>query len=165
MNKYMSDFVVYLSVEPYIKQWLVHAYGDPVVFPSNSNENAVIRRFTTPRPSNLQPKLPADNEVAIKIPSCKYKNPETYNYLSLHAKQALVEAIGDNFRNNMWSDLGDLADSSCKKMSAFRAWCSNQGIDIEHAETIRMKWYRMRKTYQAHGINLFSNKRCKNDDF
>lgn len=54
---------------------------------------------------------------------------------------------------------------SCKKMSAFRSWCEQQGIDIEYAETIRMKWYRMRKAYQEKGINLFNLKRCKKDDF
>ena len=52
-----------------------------------------------------------------------------------------------------------------KKMSAFRSWCEQQGIDIEYAETIRMKWYRMRKAYQEKGINLFNLKRCKKDDF
>jgi hypothetical protein len=50
-------------------------------------------------------------------------------------------------------------------MSAFRSWCVQQGIDIEYAETIRMKWYRMRKAYQAKGINLFNVKRCQKDDF
>ena len=62
-------------------------------------------------------------------------------------------------------NLGDLNDMSCKKMSAFRSWCEQQGIDIEYAETIRMKWYRMRKAYQEKGINLFNLKRCKKDDF
>ena len=104
----MSKFVVYVEVEPYLKQWLTHSFGDPVEFPVNSN---------------------------------------------------------DLFRLNMWCDLGDLNDMPCKKMSAFRSWCVQQGIDIEFAETIRMKWYRMRKAYQEKGINLFNLKRCKKDDF
>ena len=95
------------------------------------------------------------------IPACKYKNPETYNYLSLQAKKALEESISDLFRINMWNDLGDLADTSCKKMSAFRAWCTMHGIDVEYAETVRMKWYRMRKSYQNKGVNLFNHKRCR----
>ena len=145
----MSKFVVYVQVEPYLKQWLTHSFGDPVEFPSSSNENAVLRRFLSKRPINNLPEQPG----------------ETYNFLNGHAKQALTESINDLFRINMWSDLGDLNDMSCKKMSAFRSWCEQQGIDIEYAETIRMKWYRMRKAYQEKGINLFNLKRCKKDDF
>lgn len=155
----MSKFVIYLDVEPYMKQWLTHAYGDPVVFPASSSENAVIRRLTTKRPSNDVPEQPSDRAVAISIPSCKYKSPETYNYLTPFGKQALSESLDDLFRINMWQDLGDLSDTSCTKMSAFRAWCQMHGIDIDYAETIRMKWYRMRRAHQSKGINLFSNER------
>lgn len=155
----MSKFVIYLDVEPYMKQWLTHAYGDPVVFPPSSSENAVIRRLTTKRPSDNIPEQPSDKAVAISIPSCKYKSPETYNFLTSYGKQALCESLDDLFRINMWQDLGDLSDTSCTKMSAFRAWCQAHGIDIDYAETIRMKWYRMRKAHQEKGINLFSNER------
>lgn len=161
----MSKFVVYVQVEPYLKQWLTHSFGDPVEFPSCSNENAVLRRFLAKRPVNNLPEQPGKRDVAISIPYSKSKSPETYNFLNGHAKQALTESINDLFRINMWSDLGDLNDMSCKKMSAFRSWCEQQGIDIEYAETIRMKWYRMRKAYQEKGINLFNLKRCKKDDF
>ena len=157
----MSKFLIYLHVEPYIRQWLIHSFGNPVEFPASSNENAVIRRFTQKQPASLKPQKPSEDDVAICIPVCKYKNPETYNYLSLQAKKALEESISDLFRINMWNDLGDLADTSCKKMSAFRAWCTMHGIDVEYAETVRMKWYRMRKSYQTKGVNLFNHKRCR----
>ena len=157
----MSKFLIYLHVEPYIRQWLIHSFGNPVEFPASSNENAVIRRFTLKQPASPKPQKPSEDDVAICIPACKYKNPETYNYLSLQAKKALEESISDLFRINMWNDLGDLADTSCKKMSAFRAWCTMHGIDVEYAETVRMKWYRMRKSYQTKGVNLFNHKRCR----
>ena len=157
----MSKFLIYLHVEPYIRQWLIHSFGNPVEFPASSNENAVIRRFTQKQPASLKPQKPSEDDVAICIPACKYKNPEPYNYPSLQAKKALEESISDLFRINMWNDLGDLADTSCKKMSAFRAWCTMHGIDVEYAETVRMKWYRMRKSYQTKGVNLFNHKRCR----
>ena len=108
----MSKFLIYLHVEPYIRQWLIHSFGNPVEFPASSNENAVIRRFTQKQPASLKPQKPSEDDVAICIPACKYKNPETYNYLSLHAKKALEESISDLFRTNMWNDLGDLAHTS-----------------------------------------------------
>ena len=157
----MSKFLIYLHVEPYIRQWLIHSFGNPVEFPASSNVNEVIRWFSQKQPASLKHQKPSEDDVAICIPACKYKNPETYNYLSLQAKKALEESISDLFRINMWNDLGDLADTSCKKMSAFRAWCTMHGIDVEYAETVRMKWYRMRKSYQNKGVNLFNHKRCR----
>ena len=109
----MSKFVVYVQVEPYLKQWLTHSFGDPVEFPSSSNENAVLRRFLSKRPINNLPEQPGERDVAICIPYSKSKSPETYNFLNGHAKQALTESISDLFRINMWSDLGDLNDMSC----------------------------------------------------
>ena len=89
----MSKFVVYVQVEPYLKQWLTHSFGDPVEFPSCSNENAVLRRFLAKRPVNNQPEQPGERDVAISIPYSKSKSPETYNFLNGHAKQALTESI------------------------------------------------------------------------
>ena len=152
------------NMEAYLKlgegpAYFVMEYNNKIM------ENAVLRRFLSKRPINNLPEQPGERDVAICIPYSKSKSPETYNFLNGHAKQALTESINDLFRINMWSDLGDLNDMSCKKMSAFRSWCEQQGIDIEYAETIRMKWYRMRKAYQEKGINLFNLKRCKKDDF
>ena len=161
----MSKFLVYIKVEPYLRQWLQNSFGDPVEFPANSNENAVLRRFTSKRPGNINPEQPTEEMIGICIPASRYKNPETYNYMSESAKQALAESISDLFRMNMWKELGDLSDTSCKKMTAFRSWCCMHGIDVEYAETVRMKWYRMLKSYQKHGVNLFSHKRCKKEDF
>lgn len=46
----MSHIVFYIKLEPYLKQWLHNSLGNPVVFPPQSNENAVIRRFLRKRP-------------------------------------------------------------------------------------------------------------------
>lgn len=45
----MSHIVFYIKLEPYLKQWLHNSLGNPVVFPPQSNENAVIRRFLRKR--------------------------------------------------------------------------------------------------------------------
>ena len=69
----MSKFVVYVPVEPYMKQWLTHSFGDPVEFPANSNENAVLRRFLTKRPIDNIPEQPGTKDVAICIPCSQAK--------------------------------------------------------------------------------------------
>lgn len=75
----MSKFVVYVQVEPYLKQWLTHSFGDPVEFPSCSNENAVLRRFLAKRPvntnlSNLESEM---LQLAYLTPSLKAQKHTT----------------------------------------------------------------------------------------
>ena len=62
----MSKFLIYLHVEPYIRQWLIHSFGNPVEFPASSNENAVIRRFTQKQPASLKPQKPSEDEENIR---------------------------------------------------------------------------------------------------
>lgn len=82
----MSKFVIYIKVEPFIKQWLIHSFGNPVVFPAQSIENSTIRRFTQKQPNAIP--LPAgQDEVAIAIPDSKAKDPIIYNYLSTYGKK------------------------------------------------------------------------------
>ena len=38
----MSKFVIYLEVEPYMKQWLTNSFGDPVVFPASSSSRLLF---------------------------------------------------------------------------------------------------------------------------
>ena len=38
----MSDFVIYLKLKPFIRQYLIHSFGDPVKFDDHSVSNARI---------------------------------------------------------------------------------------------------------------------------
>ena len=67
----MSHIVFYIKLEPYLKQWLHNSLGNPVVFPPQSNENAVIRRFLRKRPPEVQPEMAEDELTAIVIPDSK----------------------------------------------------------------------------------------------
>lgn len=84
----MSNIVFYIKLEPYLKQWLHNSLGNPVVFPPQSNENAVIRRFLRKRPPEVLPELADDELTAIVIPDSKAKPPQYYNYLGKKAKAA-----------------------------------------------------------------------------
>ncbi len=149
----MSNFVVYLKVKPFIKQWMVHHYGNPVVFPAQSAENATIRRFIAKQPDGV-PQMGDDDDVAISIPDSKQKPVVTYNYLGKHAKEAVIECIEDTFRLQMWKDLNDLHDCGCSILKAIQAWCENNGISMEYDYTIKMRYQRMRNNYLKNGIDL-----------
>lgn len=154
----MSKFVVYIKVEPFVKQWLVHSFGDPVVFPAQSIENSTIRRFTQKQPAAV-PEPPDEEDVAIAIPDSKAKDPLLYNHLGQQGKKAVAECINDTFRMNLWAELNDLSDVGCSVMKAIYSWCEMHGISIDYAWTIRQRYYRMRDSYLKKGIDLRRRKR------
>lgn len=159
----MSKYLIYVPLEPFQAQWLTHSFGNPVQFPDCSVENATIRRLITKRPKDQQPELKGEKDVAIYIPSSKAKNPSVFNYLTKHGKQAIAECVDDLFRMNLWKELGDMTDTKCKRMTAIYAWCENHSIDLDYAETIRMRWYRMKVAYKRSGVDLMNVKRVRKE--
>lgn len=160
----MSNFVIYLKLEKYLSQWLTHSLGTPVRFPAQSNENAVIRRFLQKLPSEKKPEMHSEGMTSVVIPDSKAKPPIVYNYLGPRAKEALIEAIEDLFRRNLWTELGDMAleqNIGVNKMIA--AWCEMHGVEDDYVETVRQKYYRMRNAYTKKGISLNSLTRKRED--
>lgn len=155
----MSKFTVYIRLQPFVGQWLTNAFGNPVVFPPQSIENSTIRRFIRKRPADVRPDTASPGMTAVCIPDSTQAPPETYNYLSPKGKKALEECIEDNFKLCLWSELHDLHDVGCTVMTAIYAWCENHGIDLDHAGTIRQRYYRLRDSYLKHGIDLRHRRR------
>lgn len=162
----MSKFVVYIRLEPFVRQWLEHAFGRPVVFPPHSVENATIRRFITRQPA-AGPEPHADEDTAICIPDSKAKPAEYFNHLTLHGRAAVVECIDDTFRRSIWAELNDLSDVGCRLTTAIYTYCENHGIDIDYMGTIRQRYYRMRDGYARKGVSLRKRKTAHDysDDF
>lgn len=46
-------------------------------------------------------------------------------------------------------------------MTAIYAWCEKHGIDIDYADTIRQRYYRIREQYAKKGIDLMKKKKSK----
>lgn len=159
----MKDFVVYIKLEKYLAQWLTHSLGHPVRFPAQSNENAVLRRFLQKIPEGKQPELMFDGATAVVIPDSKAKDPSIYNYLGPRAKEAVIEAIEDLFRRNLWSELGDMTDCNIGLNKMIAAWCEMHGIDDDYVETVRQKYYRIRNAYNKKGVFLGSLTRKRSD--
>lgn len=159
----MKDFVIYIKLERYLSQWLTFSLGSPVRFPSQSNENSVIRRFLQKLPPDKQPEMVFEGATAIIIPDSKAKDPVVYNYLGPRAKEAIIEAIEDLFRRNMWAELGDMTDTSVGLNKMIAAWCEMHGIDDDYVETVRQKYYRIRNAYNKKGIFLGTLTRIRED--
>lgn len=150
----MSDFVIYISLEKYLHQWITHNLGNPVRFPQYSNENAVIRTFIIKTPPGVIPDDNRSGKTAVAIPDSSAKPPATYNHLGRKGQAALREAIKDLFLRALWSDISPLSSSPVGVNSLISAWCESNGIDLDHVETVRQCYYRLRRQYAEKGISI-----------
>ena len=159
----MAQIVIYIKLEKYLAEWLTHSLGDPVKFPSQSNENAVIRAFIQQVPEGARPQTGGEGYTAIVIPESKAKPPEKWHYLGPKGQDAVREAIKDLFTQNLWADLSKLENAHIGVNTRIAAWCEMHGIGLDRVETVRQRYYRIRDAYTKRGINLQNYERRKSD--
>lgn len=157
----MSKFCVYIPLEPFVKQWLVNKYGEPVKFQAQSIENYTIQTFVIKKPANVEPDVAEDGTVSIVIPDSIQKPARFFNHLTPRGKAAVKQNIEFLFNCNLWTELGDMSSIGCKTMTAIYAWCEKHGIDVEYSDTIRQRYYRIRSSYTKKGIDLMKKKRSR----
>jgi len=151
----MSQYLIYVNLPKYLSQWATNRLGDPVVFPASSPQNAVIRTYIRKRlPEEPVEALQPEGSTAIAIPDSIAKPPEEYNHMGLRGKLAVQETILDLFKRELWSDISPLENAPCGLNKLIAAWCESHGIDIDRVETVRQRYYRIRKDFQKVGINL-----------
>jgi hypothetical protein len=155
----MSQSVIYLKLKPFIRQYLVHAFGDPVRFDDHSVTNARIISVLQRRPGASCPEPPADDLTAVCIPYSKQKDPASFNFVSSSGKNLIIEHIEAIFLMNLWNEMSQMCGDDTKLQTAAYAWCEMHGIDLDYADTIRMRYYREKKKLLEHGIDLRSKKR------
>lgn len=160
-NNNMSDFVIYLRLKPFIAQYVKHHFGDPVRFDDHSVANETINSVLQRRKLNSVPETAGEGLTAICIPYSKMKDPATWNYVSNHGKQLIAEHIESLFLMNLWNEMSQMCNEHTKVQTASYAWCEMHGIDIEYADTIRMRFYREREKLQKKGIDLRKRRRAK----
>ena len=151
----MSQFLIYVHLPKYLSQWVTNRLGNPVVFPASSPQNAVIRTYIRkPLPGEPVEALAPEGSTGIAIPDSIAKPPEEYNHMGIRGKLAVQETILDLFKRELWSDISPLENTPCGLNKLIAAWCESHGIDIDRIETVRQRYYRIRKDYRKRGINL-----------
>lgn len=160
----MSQFCIYIKLQPFVKEFLIHSLGNPIVFPPQSVENSTIHHFIDRLPKGRIPETSNDELTAICIPDSKTKPSATYNFLSPRGKDAVIQCCELLFNRNMWTELGDMSSLGCKTMTAIYAWCEKHGISVDYADTIRQRYYRMRSSYTKRGIDLMKKERNRKED-
>lgn len=159
----MSQFCIYIRLQPFVAQFLKHSLGSPIIFPAQSVENQTIHHFVLPLPFGQKPDTGGPGMTAIAIPDSRTKPASRFNHITARGKQAMVECCEALFMRSLWSELGHLDTLSCKTTTAIYAWCEGHGIDIEYADTIRQRYYRLRNQYRRRGIDLMKKTRVQKD--
>ena len=157
----MSDFVIYLRLKPFIAQYVKHHFGDPVRFDDHSVGNECINSVLQRRKKNSTPEVAGEGLTAVCIPYSKQKDPSVWNFVSEAGKRVIIEHIEGVFLMNMWNEMHKMCSEHVKVQSAAFAWCEMHGIDMEYADTIRMRFYRERDKLLSKGIDLRKKNRAK----
>lgn len=159
----MSKFCIYIRLQPFVAQFLEHSLGKPVTFPPQSVENATIHHFVTTLPLGALPDTGGPGLTAIAVPDSRTKPADRFNHLTACGRLAVVECCEALFMRCLWAELGSVEKLGCKTTTAIYAWCESHGIDIDHADTIRQRYYRLRDQYRRRGIDLMKKTRVQKD--
>lgn len=155
----MSDFVFYIKLKPFVAQWAKHTFGNPITFPARSPENNIITRFIEKNEDSILD-LKHDGMTAVAIPASREKNPRFWNHLPPKWKKYIVTDIENMMINSMYSDLSEVAHNK-NLLCAIQAWCSSKHIDIDYANTIAQKFYRLRKKFDESGVQSIRHTKAK----
>lgn len=163
LENYVKMNTIALRVEPYLAAWMEKHFGNPVILIKDSPESRLLKRLLDKQPEDISME---DGNIFVSIPFFKEKDPRVFSYLCGSAKCALIESFESIFLNNMWTEIGDLKNINCQLTSVIKAWCEKHGIIVpvdritdvaklklleeqnaKNFETVRQKYYRMRKKY------------------
>lgn len=161
----MSEYLIYIKVSTYVAEWAVHSLGNPVDFPKDSVENRLIKKFLEKTPEGILPDRRDNNNLAVRIPYSKVKDPRIYNYFNEASKGLLIDSLETMLLQNLWSELGSLENLNCSAKKMIISWCRMHGISETHEDTIAQKFYRLRKRYARKGIFLDKNRNDLDHDF
>lgn len=154
----MSEYLIYIKVSPYVAEWAAHSLGSPIEFPKDSVENRLIKKFLEKTPEGILPDMRDNNNLAVRIPYSKVKDPRIYNYFNEASKGLLIDSLETMLLQNLWSELGSLENLNCSAKKMIISWCRMHGISETHEDTIAQKFYRLRKRYARKGIFLDKNR-------
>ena len=156
-NYHMENNLIFLKLKPFIRQWLVHHFGDPVKFDAQSVLNAKIISVLTRGERDIE----CEGDTAVVSPYSKQKEPPSWCHVSQAGKKFIIDHIESIFLLNLWNEMSAMCSEDSKIQSAAYAWCEMHGIDIDYADIIRMRYYREKIKMLRKGIDLRAKKRNK----
>jgi len=162
----MSDYCIFLDLEPYLAQWFIHSLGGttPVQLPKGSAESDLLFCFLKKQPEGsmpqFQPKSPT--EVAIVIPYFKEKDPRQFNFISDRAKLLLKNCIRNKFSIDMWRECSEFKKVyGMTKQDAVYAFMESHGIEVTDTNWCAIDKAFQRKRDASKALNWYKKRRNK----
>lgn len=149
----MSRICLYIPLEDYLAQWLIHEHGGsvPVQFIRGSVESKILEVYLTHRPEDLLPEIGGEGKLAIAIPSFRNRPPEVFNYLPQRALSSLLTMIRNRFDIQLWNDLHNFGRISKRQDELIYAWMEKHGIEMTETNwnAIAKRYQRQRNIYMT----------------
>lgn len=143
----MNEYYIFLPLEPYLRQWLVHEHGgrEPVRLVRGSVESKRLKLLLDLRPDSLPPDLLANAGALtpVVIPSYPSRDPRTFNYVCPSGIALLCETIRDRFDSDFYEWMSKTHIRFERIDNLIYAWMEMHGI--EPTET---NWNSIAKRYQ-----------------
>jgi len=147
-------YTVFLTLEPYLAQWLRHQHGgeDPIRIKRGSAEADLLRLFLKKQPTDpeFKPQLKAlPGQVEVILPFFKHKDIRTYNYLPPRGEICLHACIRNRFKVALWKDLHTVGNVVKRTNTTISQWMKDNGIvdDDTNWNTIAKILQRCRACY------------------
>ena len=127
---------VFLTLEPYLAQWLAHESGgeNPIPIKRGSAEADLLQLFLKPQPRDpdYQRQLrPLPGQVEILLPRFRLRDTRTYNYLPPRGEKALHQCIRNRFKVAMWTDLHTVGNVVKRTDIVISDWMEKHGIEVD----------------------------------
>ncbi len=140
------NFVVYIKVAPYLRQWFLHRYGGkedrPIVFPRKSPLQKLLHTLIEPRPASWKPDKPIEDGIPIMLPSMESKDPKRWCFIKEKHRRVLARMMKLCFEVDCYSYLKKMHGLGRIPMlkDAIYGYMEMNGIDVVYYDTI-CKWY------------------------
>lgn len=164
----MSNYYVYLSLDPYLAQWYTSEQGGvlPVKLRKGCAEAMHLELFLIKRPILAPPEEP-EGKIAIEIPYFRNKPPKVYNYLPRAAMNFLIGIIRKRFDVQFFSEIHRFENLGQTQDEVLEAWMELRGIENTptNLDTLKKKYQRMREKYndRKRAKNHYELNNVKND--
>ena len=161
----MSDYLLYVKMPSYLRQWFVHRHSgsEPVRLHNGSVESKLIKLALIKAPEFIFPHKQQEDEVAICIPYSKQRDPRTYNHISDTAKRALLENIKNAFAVDCWTFLHDFGSIGKQQKDLIYLFMEQRGIKEDGScwDAIAKVYQRLRKNYLTNECKRKRNEKIK----
>lgn len=155
--KVKKKFSIFIPIEPYLLQWLIHEAGapPPIEIRPRSPEADILQLYLQCPPRNKEwiPQLHAEpGQVELLIPYFRHPDTRKHYFLPKRGKIALRECIKNRFRVQLWKDMHTIGNTIRRKDIAISEWLEAHGIEDNDTNwnTIAKILQRKRAVYKNH---------------